>query len=157
MIKSRLAFYYFVVVALLLLSGCNGAPTIIEKPYPVYYPGIHDTIYMSQDTVYSPIDSNAYWEGNVEDSLKNVIGWLKVYYNKKIAELKLSSHTDSIIVNDTIPSKPITIVETVYGLLPQWAQLAMMLLCGVLLYFSAKSQTTTNLVLLIKNLIKKII
>lgn len=94
MFKSKL---YFLVLGVLLL-GCSSTPTIIEKPYPVYLPGIHDTIELKQDTIYLPTDSNAYWEGNVEDSLKNVIGWMKVFYNRKIAELKLNDKMDTVYV-----------------------------------------------------------
>jgi len=154
MLKSRIGFAYSLMLVLLLIFGCSSTPTVIEKPYPVYLPGIHDTIPLAQDTVYLPSDSNAYWEGNVEDSLNNVIGWLKVYYNRKIAELKLNPRTDTVIVNDTIPSEPVKIVETVYGILPSWAQIALMLITGLLLYFSAKKQITMPFIDWIKKLWK---
>jgi len=154
MLRSRIGFAYSLMLVLLLIFGCSSTPTVIEKPYPVYLPGVHDTIPLAQDTVYLPSDSNAYWEGNVEDSLNNVIGWLKVYYNRKIAELKLNPRTDTVIVNDTIPSEPVKIVETVYGILPSWAQIALMLIAGLLLYFSAKKQITMPFIDWIKKLWK---
>lgn len=154
-IRFSLVFIYFIILAvLLLISGCSNTPTIIEKPYPVYVGGVHDTIYLASDTVYSLIDSNAYWSGNVEDSLKNVIGLLKVYYNRKIAELKLNPQIDTIAVHDTIPSKPVSVIETVYGILPTWAQILLMAIVGVLLYFTASSQIKTPIIDLIKNIFK---
>ena len=96
-LRSRLVFAYFVVV-LLFLIGCS-TPTYIYREVPYYVPAIHDTIPLVADTVYAPTDSNAYWEGNVEDSLKNVIGWLKVYYNRRIAEMKLNPKMDTVYVS----------------------------------------------------------
>ena len=153
-IKTILAFIYFITLVGLLSFGCSSQPTIIEKHYPVYLPGSHHTIELVQDTIHAPVDSNAYWSGDVKDSLKNVIGWLKVYYNKKIAELRLHPRIDSVIVHDTIPSKPNTIIETTYGLLPSWAQITLMLVTGLLLYFSASSQIKTPIIDLLKKLFK---
>lgn len=155
MIKPKLSLVYFLLVVLLLFFGCSSTPTIIEKPHIKYTPEFHTTIELVQDTVYLPIDSNAYWIGNVEDSLENVIGWLKVYYNKKIAELNLNAKQDTFIVHDTIPAMPISYVETVYGLLPSWAQIILITLCGILFYFSAKSQIKNFSLQTIKNWIKK--
>lgn len=145
--------YLLAITAILI--GCSSNPIIVEEPYPVYYPGVHDTVYLEQDTVYSVLDSNAYWSGDVEDSLMNVIGWLKVYYNRKIAELKLNSRTDTVMVTDTLQAQPIRIVETVYGLLPEWGQIALMLIASLLLYFTARKQITNPIWEMIKKLWSK--
>lgn len=136
-----------------LLISCNSAPLIVETPYPVYIPGIHDTIYLQQDTVYKETDSLAYWEGNVEDSLKNIIGWLKVFYNRKIAELKLNPRTDSVIVHDTIPSIPKdNVVQVISGFLDWWGEILLILFGVVLLALQNKN---INIFSYLKNLIVK--
>lgn len=141
---------YSLILGVLLLIGCSSTPTIIEKPYPVYFPGSHHTIELVQDTVNSPIDSNAYWEGGVTDSLKKKIGWLKVYYNRKIAELKLHPRTDTIIVRDTVYQKgDKEIVETMIGLLPWWGEAVIILITIVLLYLN-KNTILINLMKVFK-------
>ena len=101
-LHSRLACLYFIVLVLLLCS-CS-TPTYIYKeiPYVVETPALVDTITLIPDTVYLPTDPNASWSGEVTDSLDNVIGELKVFYNRKIAELNLYAKTDTFIVKDTI-------------------------------------------------------
>lgn len=151
-IRFSLAFIYFIILVVLLLSyGCSSTPTIIEKPYPVYIGGVHDTVYLTQDTV---VYDDEMWYGDIVDSLENTIGWLRVYYNKKIAELKINPRIDTVTIHDTIPSKPISVVETVYGILPTWAQILLMAIVGVLLYFTASSQIKTPIIDLIKNILK---
>jgi len=139
-LRSRLAFAYFVVLVLLLI-GCSSTPTIVEVPYPVFVPAIHDTIELVQDTVYAPSDSNAYWEGGVQDSLKNVIGWLKVFYNRKIAELKLNPHTDTVKVPVKVPVEKDKIIQVISGLLPMWAE-AILIVVGIILLVFANKNTT---------------
>ena len=134
----------FIVV--LLLFGCSSTPVIVETPYPVFIPGVHDTIYLSQDTVYAPTDSNAYWEGNVEDSLKNVIGWMKVYYNKKIAELKLNSKVDTIFYPDTLYQDKTKVVQIISGLLPWWGEALLILIGAGLLALINKKTSIINLI-----------
>jgi len=142
----------FVLFTVLLLFGCSTAPTIIEKPYPVYLLGIHDTIPLVQDTVYLPSDSNAYWEGNVEDSLKNVIGWLKVFYNRKIAELKLNPKVDTLFYPDTLFQDKTKVVQIISGLLPWWGEALLILIGAGLLALVNKK---TNILDLIKGVFKK--
>ena len=91
------------LILVLILLGCSSAPTVITRVIkePVEY-AVHDTITL-HDTIYH---NEPVWEGNVEDSLKNVIGWLRVYYNSKIAELKLTKKdTVTITVRDTVRVK----------------------------------------------------
>ncbi len=141
------------IILMLVLFGCSTAPTIIEVPYPVFIPAIHDTIELVQDTVYLPSDSNAYWEGDVQDSLKNVIGWLKVFYNRQIAELKLNPRTDSIIIYDTIPAIPKeNTVQVISGLLDWWGEILLLLFAVILLALQNKN---INLISYLKNLIVK--
>lgn len=135
----------------MLLYSCSSTPTIVETPYPVFIPGIHDTIYLAQDTVYAPTDSNAYWEGNVEDSLKNVIGWLKVYYNKRMAELKLNPRIDTFFVADTIRIDKDRPVQVLVGLLPWWGETLVILFTAGLLAFASKK---TNILELVKGMFK---
>ncbi len=130
----------FIVV--LLLFGCSSTPVIVETPYPVFIPGVHDTIYLEQDTIYAPTDSNAYWEGNVEDSLKNAIGWLKVYYNRRIAELKLEAKMDTVYISiENSKYLMITgflerIITTFFSAMPfYWQILLIILLIAMLFVF----------------------
>jgi hypothetical protein len=113
----------------------------VEVPHLVPVAGVHDTIYLTQDTVYLPSDSNAYWEGNVEDSLKNVIGWLKVYYNRQIAELKLNPRVDTVKVTTEIPVQKDKIIQIISGLLPMWAEI-ILIAVGILLLAFANKNTT---------------
>ena len=143
-LRSRLALAYFVVV-LLFLIGCS-TPTYIYREVPYYVPAIHDTITLLPDTVYAPTDSNAYWEGNVEDSLKNVIGWLKVYYNRQIAELKLNPHTDTLIITDTAYVDKDRPVQVLVGLLPWWGETLVILFIAGLLALTSKKTNIWNLI-----------
>lgn len=95
---SRIAFIYFVVV-LLLLIGCSGTNTIIRE-VPIYLekPALIDTITLV-DTV---VVGDSIWYGQVNDSLGKVIGDLKVYFKKKIAELKLNATKDTVWYVDTV-------------------------------------------------------
>ena len=106
--------------ALLLLIGCSGSPQLIEREIKVPYEiAVHDTIFL-QDTV---INQDTVWSGEVVDSLNNVIGWLKVYYKKKIAELKISKK-DTVAIIDTvfIPQNQ-NIVPAVVSALTWWEQI----------------------------------
>jgi len=110
----------FYAAALLLLIGCSGSPQLIEREIKVPYEiAVHDTIFL-QDTV---INQDTVWSGEVVDSLNNVIGWLKLFYNKKIAELKISKK-DTVAAVDTvcIPQNQ-NIVPTVVSALSWWEQL----------------------------------
>lgn len=96
---SRLAFVYFILVLLLLLIGCSGTNTIVrEVPIYIEKPALTDTVTLT-DTV---IVGDSVWYGQVEDSLGQVIGDLKVYFQKKIAEIKLNAQKDTIIYVDTV-------------------------------------------------------
>ena len=135
----------------LLLTACSTAPTIIYKEVPYYVPAVHDTITLLPDTVYAPTDSNAYWSGNVEDSLNNVIGWLKVYYNKKIAELNLYPRMDTVIITDTLYQDKTKVVQIISGLLPWWGEALLILIGAGLLALVNKK---TNILELIKGIFK---
>jgi hypothetical protein len=98
MIKSRLAFCYFILVVLLTF-GCSSTPTIIEKPVIVLVPEIKDTAIVLRDTI-TVLDSA--WYGEVTDSLGKVIGDLTVYFKKKIASINIKRDTLYVLVKDTI-------------------------------------------------------
>lgn len=95
---SKIAFIYFVFV-LLFLIGCSGTNTIIRE-VPIYLekPALTDTVTLV-DTV---IVGDSVWYGQVNDSLGKVIGDLKVYFKKKIAELKLNATKDTVWYVDTV-------------------------------------------------------
>jgi hypothetical protein len=90
--------YSLLLVVLLWLSvGCSSTPVMIEREVKVPYEvQIKDTITL-KDTVinYEPV-----WTGEVVDSLNNVIGTLKVYYKRKLAELSISKK-DTVTKIDT--------------------------------------------------------
>lgn len=105
-LKSIFSFTYFVamVVLSLVLIGCGSTTRVIEREVKVPYEvTIKDTIAL-KDTV---ILGEGFWYGEVVDSLNNVIGNLKVYYSRKIAELDIKK-IDTVTVKDTIyVEKPI--------------------------------------------------
>lgn len=142
---------YLSSLMVLILLSCSSAPTLVEVPYPVFIPGVHDTIQLVQDTIYVPSDSNAYWEGNVEDSLKNVIGWMKVYYNRKIAELKLNPRIDTVKVKEKVVEYKDRPVQVLVGLLPWWGETLVILFTAGLLAFASKK---TNILELVKGIFK---
>jgi len=107
-------------VVVLLLYSCSSAPTIIEREIKVpFETTIHDTITL-KDTV---INKDSLWTGNVVDSLNNVIGWLKVFYNKKIAELKISKKDTAVIIDTVFIPKDQGIIPAVVNTLSWWEQL----------------------------------
>jgi hypothetical protein len=117
---AMVGFNHFIAVLILLLIGCSGSPQLIEREIKVPYEiAVHDTILL-QDTV---INQDTLWSGEVVDSLNNVIGWMKVFYKKKIAELKISKK-DTIAIIDTvfIPQNQ-NIVPALVSALTWWEQL----------------------------------
>jgi predicted nuclease of restriction endonuclease-like RecB superfamily len=80
---------------------------------------VHDTVLL-RDTV---ISKDSLWTGEVVDSLNNVIGWLRVYYNKKIAELSISKY-DTLLIHDTLYiSKESELLPTIASSLSWWEQI----------------------------------
>lgn len=126
------------MLVLLLLFGCSSSPVIVERivEVPVYSPAVRDTIIL-QDTV---IAKDSLWFGEVTDSLGKVIGDLKVYYQKKIAELNLKAKTDTITVTvkDTVKVKEGQILETISGFLNWWEESIVILVAVLLLAWKAK-------------------
>lgn len=126
------------MLVLLLLFGCSSSPVIVEKivEVPVYSPAVRDTIIL-QDTV---IAKDSLWFGEVTDSLGKVIGDLKVYYQKKIAELNLKAKTDTITVTvkDTVKVKGGQVLETISGFLNWWEESIVILVAVLLLAWKAK-------------------
>lgn len=101
MCKEYLAVLYFIlIIVLFLLLGCSRtAPIVVEKPVIVTVPEFRDTAIVLRDTV---IVKDSLWYGEVTDSLGKVIGDLKIYFKKKIAELKLNEKHDTVYIKDTI-------------------------------------------------------
>lgn len=126
------------MLVLLLLFGCSSSPVIVERivEVPVYSPAVRDTIIL-QDTV---IAKDSLWFGEVTDSLGKVIGDLKVYYQKKIAELNLKAKTDTITVTvkDTVKVKEGQILETISGFLNWWEESIVILVAVLLVAWKAK-------------------
>lgn len=126
----------------LLLFGCSSAPTIIEREIevPVLVPAVHDTI-MLKDTV---IVKDSLWYGEVQDSLGRVIGDLKVFFKRKIAELKLNEKKDTIRVPviDTV-NVPANSISTVLDTGFNWWEkgvlyLMLILTSGIIVYLKLK-------------------
>lgn len=119
----------------ILLIGCSSIQ-IVEKEVkvPIYIDRI-DTLLLKDSIAVT----DTFWYSDITDSLKGVIGSLKVWYNKKIAELKLKqSDTVKIIIKDTLTvekEKPITIIS---GLLPMWAEIILIAVGVLLLWFTTK-------------------
>lgn len=108
---------------LFLLLGCSSsAPTIIEKPVVVTVPEFRDTTIVLRDTV---IVNDSLWYGEVTDSLGKVIGDLKVYFKKKIAELKLNEKRDTIYIKIPVVSddKPNSILPVVNSYFEWWEKI----------------------------------
>lgn len=86
-----------------ILIGC-GSHQVIEKPVVVTVPEIRDSVIILKDTVFV---QDSVWFGEVKDSLGKVIGDLTVYYQKKIADLKLKERIDTVY-KEVIIEKPST-------------------------------------------------
>lgn len=125
--------YKYLFLALLFI-GCSTKPIIIEREIPVLIPALSDTITL-QDTV---ILQDTVWYGDVNDSLGNVIGELKVYYQRKIAELKLNKRVDTVTVIDTIPIPKNKTIEVMSGLLNWWEEGILALVLALLLFWKIK-------------------
>lgn len=133
--KSRL----FVLLGILFFFGCSHTEYITkEVQVPIYIPEKTDTI-----TLIDTVDgSDVYWFGNIADSLGKVNSELKIYYKKKIAELKQKSRTDTVTVTvtDTIYKEKVSVVEVISGLLPLWAEIIFIAVGIVLLALSNKNK-----------------
>lgn len=110
------------LLIMLLLSivpnGCrSAAPVIIEKP--IIIPGIKDTAILLRDTV---IQKDSLWFGEVKDSIGREIGNLKIYFIKKLAELKINERRDTIYVKVPVAAddKPNSLLHLVNIGLEWW-------------------------------------
>ena len=120
--SQRQMFRKLFYAALLLLIGCSGSPRIIEREIKVPYEiAVHDTIIL-RDTV---INQDTLWSGEVVDSLNNVIGWLKVFYNKRIAELKISKKDTATITDTVFIPQNQNMVPAVGSALTWWEQIVL--------------------------------
>lgn len=116
---ALLGFIHFFAIVLVLYS-CSSTPTILEKEIKIpIETTIHDTVLL-RDTV---ISKDTLWAGEVTDSLNNVIGWLKVFYNKKIAELKISKKDTAVIIDTVFIPKDKNMIPAVVSSLTWWEQL----------------------------------
>lgn len=132
-LTKRLAYKAYLLGIVLLLTifdGCGSTPAIIEREIKVpFETTIHDTISL-RDTI---INQDTLWSGQVIDSLNNVIGWLKVFYKNKIAELKLKkADTVKTIIADTLYKDKTKVVQIISGLLPWWGE-GLLILFGIML------------------------
>ncbi len=104
----------------LLLISCSSVQVVEKEVKVPVYIDRQDTLILKDSITVS----DTIWYSNIVDSLKGVMGNLKVWYNKKIAELKLNyKDTVKIVQYDTIKTvieKPITVIS---GLLPMWAEI----------------------------------
>lgn len=122
-----------ILVSILLIVGCSSTQ-VIEKivEVPVYIER-QDTLILKDSTTL--IDT--FWYSDIVDSLKGTIGSLKVWYNKRLAELKLRyPDTVRITISDTLfveKEKPISVIS---GLLPIWAEVILIAIAVLLLWLS---------------------
>ena len=132
-------FAIFIILGALIFFGCSHIEYITkEVQVPIYIPEKADTI-----TLIDTVDgSDVYWFGNIADSLGRVNSELKVYYNKKIAELKQKSRIDTVTVTvtDTVYKDRTSVVEVISGLLPLWAEIVFIAIGLVLLALSNKNK-----------------
>ncbi len=119
----------------ILFIGCSSVKIVERQVEVPVYIDRQDTLLL-KDSV-SVIDT--FWYSDITDSLKGVIGGLKVWYNKKLAELKLKyPDTVTVIVIDTLrieKEKPIAIIS---GLLPAWAEIILIAVGIILLWLTTK-------------------
>lgn len=106
-IRSRIAFLYFlgVVLAIIyLFFGCSTAQVLhsqkpTEKPFEILIPAVKDSIVLRDSVIQrDSLVIDSLWYGEVTDSVGKVIGDVKVYFKKKIAELNLNEKHDTIYV-----------------------------------------------------------
>lgn len=123
------------LMSILLIVGCSSTQVIERKVEVPVYIERQDTLILKDSTTL--IDT--FWYSDITDSLKGVIGGLKVWYNKKLAELKLKYRdTVTVTVHDTVTverEKPIAVIS---GLLPLWAELILIAVGVVLLWLTSK-------------------
>lgn len=126
-------FIIIIMMSTLLFMGCSSIQ-VIERTVeiPVYIER-QDTLLL-KDSI-SVIDT--FWYSDITDSLKGVIGSLKVWYNRKLAELKIKyPDTVKVTVVDTLTvekEKPISVIS---GFLPIWAEAVLIVIAVLLLWIS---------------------
>jgi hypothetical protein len=127
------------VLLLIMLSGCRtAAPVIIEKS--IVIPGIKDTAIILRDTV---IQKDSLWLGEVKDSIGREIGNLKIYFSKKLAELKINERRDTIYVKVPVPAddKSGSLLHLVDIGLEWWEKIILYggigIIISILIYFRA--------------------
>ncbi len=125
----------FFAMMSILFAGCSSVKIVERQVEVPVYIDRQDTLLL-KDSV-SVIDT--FWYSDITDSLKGVIGSLKVWYNKKLAELKLKyPDTVTVTVTDTLRierEKPIAIIS---GLLPAWAEIILIAVGIILLWLTTK-------------------
>ena len=133
LLLNRLAYCYFVILAVLLLFGCSSTPIVQYRDVPVYIHtmAFEDTLYL-KDTVYTET-KDTLWYSDVLDSLDEKIGSVEVYYKKKIARLKLDARIDTFVVSypdtqwvktsDPIEIIIIKVIGSISKALPFWQNL----------------------------------
>lgn len=127
------------LILFLLLVGCSATEQttkteIIEVP--VVVPGLTDTINL-RDTI---LLKDTLWYGEVKDSLGKVVGDLKFWYERKIAELRLNKRIDTVKVKivDTLKVKDVRVIETISGMLNWWEEAVLILVAVLLLAWKGK-------------------
>lgn len=124
---------------ILLLVGCSGRETVKTEiiEVPVVTPGINQDLNLI-DTV---IVNDSLWYGEVIDSLNQVIGDLKVYYQTKLAKINIKPRTDTVKVEivDTLRLPGETnVITTISGFLNWWEEALLILIAVLLLVWKSK-------------------
>lgn len=125
-----------ILISILLIVGCSSVQYVEKEVKVPVYITVTDTMLL-KDTV---IALDTLWYSDVVDSLNNTIGWLKVYYKKKLAQLNITkkdtvkfTQIDTIYVDKPKP------IEVISGLLPAWAEIVLIAIGIGLLYLTTKT------------------
>lgn len=104
------------------MLGCSRtAPSVAAVPFTM--PAIKDSILLRDSVIYKDsVLTDSLWYGEVTDSLGQVIGDLKVFFKKKIAELKLNEKRDTIYVEIPVlrSYKPTSLLPMVNAAFAWW-------------------------------------
>lgn len=124
-----------IVIFSLFLIACSSSVKVIEREVPVIVEtsAVSDTV-----TLRDTVDSNDYYLfGVISDSLKNELGNLKVFFEKKMALLSLKPKVDTITVHliDTVRIKETQILPIVTEQLLWYEKLILFSGIGLILSF----------------------
>lgn len=127
------------ILFILLLLGCSVKETVKTEiiEVPVVTPGIDQDVTLIDTVIVN--DSLLY--GEMIDSLNQVIGNLKVYYQNKLAKINIKPRTDTVkveIVDTLIIPGETNVITTISGFLSWWEEALLILIAVLLLAWKGK-------------------